>query len=239
MRFGKSIISLSSGKWMKSVLASAMLLSAASAVAQTHYSSNVAIGVKGGATLYEEFFNPSVSQKFNPGMTAGVMVRYVEEDHFGLLAELNFVQRGWSENFEEAPYNYSRTLNYVELPVMAHIYFGRRGKFFFNAGPQVALFLGESTSANFDPKQMASLPDFPYNNRMNEQMLMDATQKLDYGISAGLGGEFNLNKRNSLCIEARFYYGLGNVFPSKRTDTYSASNQMTISATIGYWFRVK
>ena len=207
--------------------------------AQTHYSSNVAIGVKGGATFSEVFFNPSVRQKFNPGMTAGVMVRYIEEDHFGLIAELNFVQRGWSENFEGAPYNYSRTLNYVELPVMAHIFFGRRGKFFFKAGPQVALFLSESTKANFDPKEMASLPDFPYVNRMNEQMLMSATQKIDYGISAGLGGEFNINKKNSLSIEARFYYGLGNVFPSKRTDTYSASNQMTLSATIGYWFRVK
>lgn len=207
--------------------------------AQTHYNSNVAIGVKGGATFSEVFFNPSVRQKFNPGMTAGVMVRYIEEDHFGLIAELNFVQRGWAENFEGAPYNYSRTLNYVELPVMAHIFFGRRGKFFFNAGPQVALFLSESTKSNFDPTQMASLPDFPYINRMNEQMLMSATQKIDYGISAGLGGEFNINKRNSLSIEARFYYGLGNVFPSKRTDTYSASNQMTISTTIGYWFRIK
>lgn len=216
-----------------------MFASANGIFAQTHYSSNVAIGVKGGATFSELFFNPAVRQKFTPGMTAGVMVRYIEENHFGLIAELNFVQRGWAENFEGAPYNYSRTLDYVELPVMAHIFFGRRGKFFFNAGPQVALFLGESTSANFDPANMATLPDFPYNNRMNEQMLMSATQKIDYGISAGIGGEFHLNRRNSLMVEARFYYGLGNVFPAKRTDTYSASNQMTISATIGYWFRIK
>ena len=224
---------------LKILLASLILPFAWEASAQTHYSSNVALGVKGGATFSEIFFNPSVRQRFTPGMTAGVMVRYIEENHFGLVAELNFVQRGWAENFEGAPYNYSRTLNFVELPVMAHIFFGRRGKFFFNAGPQVALFMGESTSANFDPADMASLPDFPYVNRMNEQMLMSATQKIDYGISAGIGGEFNINKRNSLMVEARFYYGLGNVFPAKRTDTYSASNQMTISATVGYWFRIK
>lgn len=208
--------------------------------AQTHYSSNVSIGVRGGANISEVFFSPSVQQKlFNLGMTGGVMVRYIEEDHFGLIAELNFVQRGWKENFEEAPYDYKRTLNYLELPVLAHIYFGRRGKFFFNAGPQVALFLGESTTANFDPKDMTSLPDFPNRNRMNSQMLMEATQKVDYGISAGLGGEFNLNRRNSISLEARFYYGLGNVFPSKRTDTFSASNQMSISLALGYWFRIK
>lgn len=209
------------------------------AISQTHYSSNVTLGVKGGVTLSEVFFNPSVRQKFNQGVTAGVMFRYIEENHFGLLAELNFVQRGWAENFEGAPYKYSRTINYLELPVMAHIYFGRRGKFFFNAGPQIGLYLGDSTDADFDPKEMATLPDFPYTNRMNEQMLLDVTQKIDYGISAGLGGEFNVNKRNSISIEARFYFGLGNIFPSKRVDTYSASNQMTLSATIGYWFRIK
>lgn len=217
-----------------------MLCLCGSAFAQTHYSSNVSLGVRGGADISKVFFSPAVRQKLiNPGLTAGVMVRYIEENHFGLIAELNFVQRGWKENFEDAPYHYKRTLNYVELPLLAHIYFGRRGRFFFNAGPQVALFLGESTSANFDPNDMAKLPDFPYNNRMNEQMLMEATQKVDYGISAGLGSEFNINRRNSISLEARFYYGLGNIFPSARVDTYRASNQMSISLALGYWFRVK
>lgn len=207
--------------------------------AQSHYSSNVSLGVKGGADVSKVFFNPAVRQKMAVGITGGVMVRYIEENHFGLIAELNFVQRGWQEDFEDAPYNYTRTLNYVELPVLAHIYFGRRGKFFFNAGPQVALYLGDKTKSNFDPSQMEALPDFPVSNRMNEQMLLKVSQKFDYGISAGLGAEFNINKRNSIAFEARFYYGLGNVFPAKRVDTYSASNQMTISATLGYWFRIK
>lgn len=209
------------------------------AKAQTHYSSNVAIGVKGGMDFSEVFFNPNVRQKVALGMTGGIMFRYVEEDHFGLIAELNFAQRGWSENFEDAPYRYTRTTNYIELPLLAHIFFGRRGRFFFNAGPQVGMFLGDHVSANFNPKDMATLPDFPYNNRMNEQMLLKVSQKMDYGISAGLGGEFNINKRNSLSLEARFYFGLGNIFPSKRTDTYSASNQWSIAATIGYWLRIK
>jgi len=212
---------------------------ALSVAGQTHYSSNVAIGAKGGVDFSRVFFSPAVQQKMTMGITGGVMVRYIEENHFGLIAELNYVQRGWQEDFEDAPYNYTRTLNYVELPVMAHIYFGRRGRFFFNAGPQVALYLGDKTTANFDPMQMTTLPDFPAVNRMNEQMLMKVNQKFDYGISAGLGAEFNVDKRNSIAVEARFYYGLGNVFSAKRSDTYSASNQMSISATIGYWFRIK
>lgn len=207
--------------------------------AQTHYDANISFGVKGGIGFSQVFFNPSVQQKMAQGITGGLMFRYIEENHFGLIAELNFVQRGWEEDFEEAPYNYKRTLNYVELPVLAHIFFGRRGRFFFNAGPQVGLYLSDKVKANFNPADMAGLPDFPNTNRMNEQMLLTVHQKFDYGISAGLGGEFNINQKNSLSIEARFYYGLGNVFSAKRTDPYNSSNQMTLSATIGYWFRMK
>ncbi len=226
-------------KFFTGVALAAALIVPSEVSAQTHYSSNVSIGAHGGVDFSQVFFNPSVRQKFAMGMTAGVMFRYIEESHFGLIAELNFSQRGWSENFEDAPYNYTRTTNYVELPVFAHIFFGRRGRFFFNAGPQVGLYLGDHVKANFDPKDMATLPNFPYVNRMNQQMLLKVSQKFDYGISAGLGGEFNVNRKNSISLEARFYFGLGNLFPSKRADTYSASNQMTLSATVGYWFRIK
>ena len=125
---------------LKNMAFSAVFLSAGVSYGQAHYSSNVAIGVKGGVDFSQVFFNPSVRQKICIGMTGGVMVRYIEENHFGLIAELNFARRGWVENFEEAPYNYSRTLNYVELPVLAHIYFGRRGKFFLMPDRRLACF---------------------------------------------------------------------------------------------------
>lgn len=209
------------------------------ASAQTHYHANISVGAKAGADMSRVFFNPSVRQKMPVGFTAGFMFRYVEEAHFGLQAELNFVQRGWKEDFEDAPYNYRRTINYVELPVMAHIYFGRRGRFFFNAGPQIGLCLGESTSANFNPADMDNLPDFPTQNRENEQMKLDVTQKIDFGICAGLGGEFSINRRNAVNLEVRFYYGLGNIFKSGRQEAFRGCNQMSLSATVGYLFRVR
>ena len=209
------------------------------AKSQTHYSSNVAIGVKGGVDFSEVFFNPHVKQKFVPGATAGVMVRYVEENHFGLIGELNFAQRGWKENFEDHPYEYSRTLDFIDLCFLAHVFFGRRGRFFFNAGPQVGYYLGEKVKSNFNPAEMDHLPDFPLINRINRQMTEPTKIKIDYGISAGLGAEFNINRRNSICVEGRFYFGLANIFSTKRADYFNASNQMSLSATIGYWFRVK
>lgn len=207
--------------------------------AQTHYDSRISLGFRGGADMSRMFFYPSTEQTFNFGGTAGVTFRYVEERHFGIIAELNWSQRGWREDFEDLPFKYSRTLNYLQLPVLAHIYFGRRGRFFINLGPEFGILLGESTSSNFNPWKISEIPDFPVKNRMNSQLTEKAKGGFDYGITAGLGGEFLVNSRNSLSLEARFYYGLGNVFPSKRTDPFQTSTQMTLSLALGYWFRIK
>lgn len=211
----------------------------AGAKAQTHFDSRVDIGVRGGVTLSEVMFKPSITQKFGLGYTAGLMFRYTEENHFGIIAEVNLVQRGWAEKFEDQPYSYQRILNYIEVPVMSHIYFGNRGKFFFNAGPEIAFFVGDKIKSNFDYLDTASIPGFNDKNRRTDQLAMYVSQKIDFGIVAGLGGEFSINRHNALNVEARVFYGIGNVMPSGRQDKFSVSNQLSIGVTAGYWFRVK
>lgn len=239
MRVSRKLITFFSKCPFKLIMILLSLLTVSSASAQTHYDANVAIGAKAGMDFSRVFFTPHVTQSFNIGYTGGIMVRYVEENHFGIIGELGFAQRGWKENFEGAPYNYARTTDYAELAALAHVFFGRRARFFFNAGPQVGLFLGEKTKANFNPDEMKTLPDFPNVNRINEQMLLPVSHKIDYGISAAAGVEFNFTKRNSIFVECRFYFGLSNIMPSQRADYFNGSNQMSLSATIGYWFRVK
>ena len=207
--------------------------------AQTHFDSRVDLGARGGVTLSTVMFKPSITGKLGMGYTAGLTFRYTEENHFGLIAEVNLVQRGWAEKFEDLPYSYQRILNYVEIPVMSHIYFGHRGKFFINAGPEIAYYLGDRIKSNFDYRDTEDLEGFHDKNRRFEQLTMDVTQKLDFGIVAGLGGEFSVNRRNSIALEARVYYGIGNVMPSGRQDAFSISNQLSFSVTAGYWFRIK
>lgn len=225
---------------MKKLLIIFLLLATGfGANAQTHYSSNVCIGAQGGIDLSRIFFSPSVKQGWPVNPMLGARIRYIEENHFGLIAELNWVRRGWKENFEGLPFKYQRNLDYIEIPVFAHIYFGGRYRFYVNAGPQIAFRIGESISSNFDPYDITGVPGFPTVNRRNDQLTESVSQKVDYGISAGLGCELNINPRNSVTLEARYYFGLGNIFPSKRQDTFRASNSMYISVTAGYWFRIK
>lgn len=219
------------------VLITTLVVASVTGSAQTHYSSNVSFGIKGGADLSRVMFTPSVKQSFAFGLNGGVTFRYIEENHFGLIVEVNYEQRGWKEDFETYPYEYTRTIDYIQIPFLAHIYFGRRGKFFFNAGPEVGFRIGESTKANFDYMNLSVIKDFPL--RTTYQYQMAAENKMDYGISAGLGGEFSLNRRNSIYLEGRFYYGLGNVLKSGRTENFRGSNSMSIMASVGYWFRIK
>ena len=208
--------------------------------AQTHHEGNIAVGSKAGATFSRVNFNPTVQQTMLPGMTAGVMFRYIEEKNFGLIAELNLTQRGWKEAFDNADYNYSHRFTYLELPVMTHIYFGnQRIKGFFNLGPELNVMLGDGISSNFAYQEAADLDYFVHDTRHIEQLTMNINNRLDYGICAGAGLELNLNRRHSLLLEGRFYYGLTDVFPNHKTDIFAGSNSMTVSVTLGYFYRLK
>lgn len=216
------------------------LLTTLLATAQVHYQGTIAVGGKAGATFSRVNFNPSVEQTMLPGMTAGVMFRYIEEKNFGLIAELNMTQRGWKEVFKDADYKYSHQFTYLELPIMTHIFFGnQRVKGFFNLGPEINVMLGDGIKSNFAYQDAAGMDYFINDPRHIEQMTMKVKNRLDYGICAGAGMELNLNPKHSVLLEGRFYYGLTDVFPNHKTDTFSGSNSMTIMVTLGYFYRLK
>lgn len=213
------------------------VLSVVPGIGQTHYEAQMSLGVHGGVNLSQVMFSPSIRQKFLPGANAGINFRYTEEKHFGFIIEANFEQRGWAENFDEAPFSYSRTINYVQIPFMSHIYFGRRHKFFINLGPSVSFKTGDSVKSNFDYSNVGSVPDFPVHT--SQQYGYPTKGAVDFGISGGLGGELGITRRHSIYLEARYYFGIANVLPAGRTDHFKSSNPMALSISLGYWFRMK
>lgn len=227
---------------MRAIRLAAAAIAVATALfasAETHYRPHISIGARAGATMSRASFSPSIPQSWVMGSCGAVTFRYTEEKLFGLVAELGWTTRGWTEDFKEAPFTYSRTVTYLTLPVMTHIYFGTpRFKCFVNLGPSVSMRLGDKITANFDYRDPLQVPDFP-RNRQTEQLYADITGRFDYGITAGLGFEFWVSPRNSLSLEGRFYYGLGNMFPSSKADTFGASRHMTLEMTLGYNFRLK
>ena len=112
-------------------------------------------------------------------------------------------------------------------------------KGFVNLGPSVGYMISESISSNFDYRNPGAVEGFPIANRHVNQMSMDIKNRFDYGITAGAGVEFIIRKKHSVMLEGRYYYGLGNIFPSNKRDEFSASRGTSIQVTLGYLFHLK
>ena len=199
--------------------------------------SNLAIGFNGGYNLSSVDFSPTIKQGLQPGLTGGFTMRYTSEKYFALICaaqiEVNFAQRGWLENIEDGSNNtYSRTTNYVEIPFLAHIGWGReeRGlQVFINAGPQFGLFLN-------DIERYSSPEDWNTDNRPNqiiEQYGKEVENTFEYGIAGGAGLELKTGIGNFI-IEGRYFFGLSDMFGNSKADPFGRSANTTITAKISY-----
>ena len=198
---------------------------------------NFAIGVNGGVNYSNVSFQPTIKQNGLLGATGGITARYISEKYFamicGVQVELNYAQRGWDEKFDQLDddRSYSRTMNYLEIPFLAHLAFGkdRGAQFFLNLGPQMGFLLSdkEETAGTWKKEQ---LDREPYGKKIQNNF--------DYGIVGGAGLEIRTKAGNFL-IEGRYYFGLADFYNSTKKDYFSRSAHTTISAKIAYLFDLK
>lgn len=202
---------------------------------------NLALGVNGGVNLNSASFSPTVKQKSLMGVNGGVSARYISEKYFGMTCgaqiELNFSQHGWDEYYEDYPdLAYTRTMNYVEMPFLAHLAFGReRGlQFFIHAGPQIGFLISDSETMDgeWDERLQADA------NLTTEQHGKAIDNKFDYGIAAGAGIELRTKAGNFL-LEGRYYYALSDFYDSTKKDYFSRSAHGVITAKLTYLFDLK
>lgn len=222
---------------------------AASAQIGEHRNS-VSIGVNGGYNLSSVSFTPTVTQKTLPGITGGIVVRYTCEKYFSTICsiqgELNFSQIGWRQDIRDMKDNpvinpasgvaeeYDRAINYIQIPLFAHLAWGREKQgfnFFINLGPQFGIYTSEKTTATYDLNN----PNLP--NRANPtvaQETMPVENKFDYGIAAGGGIECHIKHIGRFLAEARYYYGLGNIYGDSKRDYFGGSNHSVITIKAAY-----
>lgn len=198
---------------------------------------NFAIGINGGVNLNSVSFSPSIKQKNLMGMTGGVTLRYISEKYFKMICgaqlEVNFSQHGWDEYYQDYPeLSYTRTMNYVEIPFLAHLAFGKEQQglqFFIHAGPQIGFLLGDSEKID---------GDWESSYLTTEQHGKAIDNKFDYGIAAGLGLEFRTKAGNFL-LEGRYYYALSDFYNSTKKDYFARSAHNAITVKFCYLFDLK
>lgn len=200
---------------------------------------NLAVGFNGGYNLSSVDFSPTIKQGLQPGYTGGFTLRYTTEKYFSLICaaqlEVNIAQRGWNETIEDGTNNtYSRTTNYVEVPFFAHIGWGQeeRGvQFFFNAGPQVSLYLNGEEFYGFTD-------EYPWNpnnrpNGITAQYGKQVENTLEYGIAGGAGMELKTSIGN-FTLEGRYFFGLSDMYGNSKADPFGRSANTTITIKLSY-----
>ena len=204
---------------------------------------NLAIGINGGVNLSSVSFEPSIKQKTFITPSVGVTVRYISERYFkilcGIQGEINYSQRGWKENIDDGTGDtYQRTMNYIEVPLLAHLAFGKDkgngARFIINLGPQVGFLLGEK-------EFYSDLSTWDTTNRpqgTDEQYGKFADRKFDYGIVGGGGLEIRTGIGHFL-LEARYYFGLSDFYNNSKKDYFSRSAHSYIGGRLTYLFDLK
>lgn len=203
---------------------------------------DLAIGVSGGYTLNRISFSPTIKQKWHGGYNGGLTIRYTCEKYFSALcalqAEVNYAQLGWRENIETSNDTYLRTMNYVQVPLLARLAWGREEggvQAFLALGPQLGYCLGESEERGGEWSE-ATLSLRP--NHVTMQYDMPVGKRFEYGITGGLGIEINTRHAGHFILEGRYYYALSDIYPNGKKDIFGRSANGAIYARCAYLFDV-
>ncbi len=182
-------------------------------------------GIKQGINYSSVLFSPGIKQGIKLGYNGGFLFKYKNESFFALQVELNYSEKGWLEEFDTIPNAYQRNLNYIELPFMTHVYFGKRAlQFYVNLGSSVGYLV--------DEKEIKEINNELYAREYYEAVIEN---KFDFNVLAELGitldtkiGEFQAGFRYAMTLTDIFKYTSDSFFEE--------SQNQVISFSLGYYF---
>lgn len=190
------------------------------------------VGVHGGVIASMVQFTPAVKY-MTPitnavvlGGNGGLVFRYSGHKCCGLQVEVNYMQRGWREYNADAGVDYRRKLQYIEVPFLTHVYFGKKdAKVFLNLGPQIGYCFREEENGTRNPNHI--------------HQYAEIENRFDWGVAGGLGFYYNTHKAGVYQIEARFNYSLGGIYPLGATDFFANANHMNLSVNLAWLWEIK
>lgn len=195
---------------------------------KSDYPRSISVGLRGGINLSRYLFVPSVSQNQYVGQQASLVGRWDLEQGASLQAELSYVRTGWDERYDNGTLSSQRQLSYVELPLLTHLYLGKKGlRIFVNIGPFVGYKLGEqhlATGEGFSEMQL-------------QRQTMPVKNNFAWGLAGGPGLSLALGKRHRIEAEARVSYNFQDIWGNQRSDPYGQSTEFRIGVGISYLYK--
>ena len=183
--------------------------------------------IKGGQNSSWINFKPTVPQNPTKGIILGVSYSYMAQGPAGILLELLYTQSGWDETSETPDLYYSRSLTYLEIPVLSNFVIGKkRNHFKLQLGPKIAFLLDENERTNVDTAQARY-----YYGR-------DVEDTIELGLAFGASVS-HLFSFGEIQVDIRFNSSLSNLW--RATDDFEIKNTQTqgLALTLYYWFDAK
>lgn len=192
------------------------------------FTPGLSFGMKGGVHFSKYQFVPRVSQDQHMGMAMGVMGRYDIERGASAQVEINYISTGWKERYDDAATSSQRKIQYVEIPLLSHLYIGSGlTKFFVNIGPYFGFHLGDTHTAS----------GASFTESQTLRQTMPIKNKLAWGLMGGPGVGLNLGKHHRIEVEGRIAYNFQDIWSNERTAPYGQSTELRMGVMLGYSYR--
>ncbi len=186
------------------------------------------VGVHGGVIASMVSFTPTIEQSaLNPhlGANGGFIFRYAGHKVCGLQVELNYMRRGW----HEVETNYTRNIDYIEVPFLMHLSVGKKFRGFLNLGPQIGYAIHESETNR--PVRFVTGQHIAQYNPIDTPF--------DWGLAGGLGMLYRTKNAGVYQLEARFNFNFGDIFSNHKADYFSKSSIMSLSLNLAWLWQFK
>lgn len=190
------------------------------------------VGVHADAMASTMLFKPNIANidimQSPLTINGGLVFRYAGHKVCAIQTELNYMQRGWRETITlgQTTMDYTRQLDYIEIPLLMHLYFGKeRFRGFFNLGPQIGYCIRDVAT--------------PLPEDVTAPHYLPIDKPFDWGLAGGLGCYYRTRHIGLFQLEARFNFSMGTIYNNRKVDYFSQSNAMNLSLNFAYLWEIK
>lgn len=192
----------------------------------------VYVGAHAGAMASTMLFKPNIANidimQSPLTINGGLVFRYAGHKVCAIQTELNYMQRGWRETITlgQMTMDYTRQLDYIEIPLLMHLYFGKeRFRGFINLGPQIGYCIRDVAT--------------PLPEGVTAPHYLPIDKPFDWGLAGGLGCYYRTRHIGLFQLEARFNFSMGTTYNNRKVDYFSQSNAMNLSLNFAYLWEVR
>lgn len=191
------------------------------------------VGPEVGASFFKHGMDDEFSSRLKGGLVAGGFVTYSIQNTYAFTAKVLYTQKTMEGTIFNA--DLEERLSYVEIPVLARVFFNRDGAVRPNVffGPSFGFQTGAQWKVN--DGEYENVEDSDIRELLgNADSYKDAYNTFDFGVSAGLGVNIRMGEEIYFIVDARYTYGLTDIYKNYYNDSKFNNHGLALTAGVSF-----